>query len=140
MPEKQIEFFRNARESDVTHAEVGQLKPQNKDSLECEIPWDVVEDKPQGNALCQVEESKDDPVGEPLDVILWRGAFQGFKGEVRGEGPCDKVRDRSGKWVDEMEEGEEDDNSNGQECLGDLRVLLKRVQNWVLCKLLDKIG
>ena len=64
-----------------------------------------------------------------------RWAFQGLKGEVSWEGPSDEVRDGRSEGVDKVEEREEKDGANGQECLGDLRVLLKRVQYRVLCEL-----
>lgn len=34
-----------------------------------------------------------------------------------------------------MDESEKEDSANGQKCLGNLRVLLKRGQHWVLRKL-----
>ena len=64
--------------------------------------------------------------------------FQGLEGEIGREGPSDEVRDWRGERVDKVEEGEEDDSTDSQECLGHLRVLLKRVQHWVLCELPHK--
>ena len=92
----------------------------------------------QCDALLQVDKAKDDPVGEPLDVILWGGAFQGFKGEVGREGPCDKVRDGCSNGVDKVEESKEKDDADSQKRLGYLRVLLKRVQHRELCELCNR--
>lgn len=118
-----------------THPNVRQLKPQHGDRLQRIVPWNIVQDESQRDALRKVEKAKEDPVGEPLDVILWRGAFEGFKGEVRWKGPSNEVRDRCGERVDEMEEGEKEDGANSQDGLGHLRVLLKRVQHCILCEL-----
>jgi hypothetical protein len=55
-----------------THAEKRELEPEDEDSLECVIPGDVVEDNAGGKAFQKVEETKHNPVCQPLDVILVR--------------------------------------------------------------------
>ena len=47
-----------------------ELEPEDEDGLEDEVPWDVVEDEAEGEGLEEVEEAKDDPVGQPLDVVI----------------------------------------------------------------------
>ena len=96
-----------------THPHVGQLQPQHKHGLERIVPRHIVENESRRNALRKVEKAKDDPVGEPLDVILCAGELKGFKGEVGGEGPSDKVGDWCGEGVDKVEESDEEDSANG---------------------------
>lgn len=51
-------------------------------------------------ALCEGEEAKDDPVGEPLNVILGLGCLEGSKGEVGGCEEANKVGEKAGEAVD----------------------------------------
>jgi hypothetical protein len=60
------------------------LEPDDEDGLEGEVPRDIVEDDTEGEGFEEVEETKDDPVGEPLYVIMRRGRFDGLEGEVSG--------------------------------------------------------
>jgi len=124
---------------DLSTPNIRQLKPEQQDRLQRIVPREVVKNESQCDALLQVDKAKDDPVGEPLDVILRGGAFQGFKGEVGREGPCDKVRDGCSNGVDKVEESKEKDDADSQKRLGYLRVLLKRVQHRELCELLVEL-
>lgn len=79
--------------SKYTYTERWELEPQNEDGLEREVPWEVVQHNPEREALHKVEESKYDPVCQPLNVILLSGALNSFEREVGGETPTDEVGD-----------------------------------------------
>lgn len=108
-----------------THAERGQLEPQDEEALEDEIPREVVENDAQREALHKVEEAEDDPVREPLDVVLVPGRLEGLDGHVRGERPADEVRDGAGEGVDRVERGHDDEAADEGVALRDLRALLE---------------
>lgn len=67
-----------------TYAEGWELEPDYKERLEGEVPRDVVEDDTEREGFEEVEEAKDDPVGEPLYVIMGGRGFNGFEREVGG--------------------------------------------------------
>lgn len=50
-----------------------QLEPHDKQGLEGEIPWNIVENDAQSKAFEEVEETKHDPVCQPLNIILGCG-------------------------------------------------------------------
>lgn len=53
-----------------TYASDRELEPEDEDGLEREVPGKVVEDDAEGEGLEEVEEAEDDPVGQPLDVVI----------------------------------------------------------------------
>jgi len=52
------------------------LKPKDEDSLEGEIPRNVVKNNAEGDAFEEVEKAEYDPVCEPLNIILGSGRLQ----------------------------------------------------------------
>ena len=46
------------------------MEPDDKEGLEGEVPRDIIEDDTEGERFKEVEKAKDDPVGEPLYVIM----------------------------------------------------------------------
>jgi len=80
-------------------AEAGELEPDDEDGLEREVPGEVVQDGAESNALEEVEETEDDPVCEPLDVILVAGGLEGLERQDGGNGPTDDVGDGPGQGV-----------------------------------------
>lgn len=114
-----------------TYAEGRELEPENEQALEGEIPGEVIEHNAEGEALEEVEEPKDDPVRQPLNVVLVTGRLECLDGEVRGEGPADEVRHGRGGDVDGVEDGEDDDGTDECVALRDLRALLERVEERV---------
>ena len=60
------------------------MEPDDKEGLEGKVPRDIVEDDTEGEGFEEVEETKYDPVGEPLYVIMMRWGFNGFEREVGG--------------------------------------------------------
>lgn len=121
--------------NESTYTECRELQPQDEASLDRKVPWDVVEHKTEGEALEEVEEAKDDPVGEPLDVIVVAGGFYSLDGEVGGQEPAEEVGDRGREGVDRVEEEDEGDAAEEGIALWDLRALLKGVESRVLCEL-----
>jgi len=51
-------------------AEDRKLEPKNEEGLEGEVPGEVVKDDTECKAFKEIEEAEDDPIGEPLYVVL----------------------------------------------------------------------
>jgi len=79
-----------------------------------------VEDDADGKRLEEVEEAKDDPVRQPLDVIILARGLEGAEAEVGGKSPADEVGGGCSEGVDEDEEGADDGGTEDQSGLGDL--------------------
>ena len=77
-----------------------ELEPEDEDALEGEVPGDVVEDDTEADRLNEGEEAEDDPVREPLDVVLVAGGLKGLDREEGGKGPTDEIRNGRGERVD----------------------------------------
>ncbi len=77
-----------------------ELEPEDEDGLECVVPRQVVEDHSQSEALEEGEVAEDDPVGEPLDIVLVLRRLDGLDRKIRRECPADKVGNWSCKSVD----------------------------------------
>jgi len=123
----------------LSTAECWKLEPKNEDRLEREEPWDVVEDDREREALKEVEETENDPICQPLNVIRVSGGLEGFDGEISGEHPADKVGNRRRKRVESVEEDQEDDTTEESVALGDLGSLLESVKGGILGKLLVEL-
>ena len=67
------------------------LTPDGEQSLEDKPHWDPVEDGTETHGFTEVETSKDDPVGEPLLVIVGTWALDSLDREVGWESPSDEV-------------------------------------------------
>lgn len=107
-----------------TYTERGKLEPKDEQALERKVPGEVVQDGAEGEALEEVEEAEDDPVSEPLNVVVVAGALDGPDGEERGEGPAEQVRNGRCERVDRVEETEERDTAEEDVRLRDLCALL----------------
>lgn len=75
----------------ITYTERRELEPEDEKSLEGEVPGKVVEDDTKSEAFEEVEEAKNDPVCEPLDIISRTGRFDSLDGEIGGENPTEKI-------------------------------------------------
>lgn len=73
-------------------------QPDNREGLDGVPPGDVVEDNAR-EALEEGEKTKDNPVGEPLDVILRLGALKGPEREVGGDEEAKHVGQEAGEAV-----------------------------------------
>lgn len=120
----------------ATYTEGWKLQPEDEHRLEGKVPWEVVKNHSECNALEEVEEPKNNPICEPLYVILVPGAFQRLEGEVARKGPSNEVRNRCGERVDKVEKGEEKNSAADEIGFWNLSSLLECVQHWVLCELL----
>lgn len=118
-----------------TYAELGQLEPEHEDGLEREIPREVVKDDTQGEALQKVEKAEDDPVREPLHVILDTWALDCLEGEISRQAPADEVGDWCSGCVDQKEERKEENRADSSISLWHLSALFERVQNRILRQL-----
>lgn len=59
-----------------------ELEPDNEGGLECEIPWNIVENWAERDTFKEIEETEYNPVSEPLDVVLRCGRFDSLEREV----------------------------------------------------------
>ena len=75
----------------ITYTEGRELEPNDEGRLEGEVPWDIVKDEPEGEGFHKVEEAENDPVGEPLNVVMRGGRFNSLEGEVGGEAPSNEI-------------------------------------------------
>ena len=80
-----------ARKGNLAYSEGRELEPENEESLEGEVPWEVIEDDTESERLDKVEETKDRPVSQPLDVILRSRCLEGLEGQVGRECPTEEV-------------------------------------------------
>ena len=78
-------------EKETTYSEGGELEPEDEEGLEGEVPWKVIEDDTESERLDKVEEAKDDPVSQPLNIILRSGCLESLEGQVGGESPTEEV-------------------------------------------------
>lgn len=69
---------------------LGEHEPDNGKGLYGVVPGNVVEDD-AGEGLEESEHAENNPVGEPLDVILRLGALKSLEGEVGGDEEADEV-------------------------------------------------
>lgn len=69
---------------------LGKHKPNDGEGLDGVVPGNVVEDD-AGEGLKESEHAENDPVGEPLDVILGLRALERLEREVGGDEEADQV-------------------------------------------------
>ena len=75
----------------MTYPERWQLKPENEERLEGKVPRQIVQHDTERDAFQKVEEAKDDPVREPLGVVLMTGRLESPEREVSGDSPSDEI-------------------------------------------------
>jgi hypothetical protein len=102
-----------------------ELEPENEDGLECVVPREVVKDHSQSEALEEGKEAEDDPIGEPLDIILMLGRLDSPDRKIGRECPADKVGNGSGKCVDKDQKTHKADCASHEHRLGNLGALLE---------------
>lgn len=54
----------------ITHAEGRQLQPDDENGLEGVVPGEVIEENTDGETLEKIEETEDDPIGQPLNIVV----------------------------------------------------------------------
>ena len=119
----------------MTYSESGELEPENEEGLEGKVPWEIVEENAESKGLDKVEETEDDPVSQPLNIILSSWGFKGLEGQVGGESPADEVRNGCSERVEAVEKEEERDGANDDISLGHLGALLESLQGGVVVEL-----
>jgi len=112
-----------------------ELQPEDEEGLDNVVPGKVVEDDTEGEALEESEEPEDNPVGEPLDVILRAGCFKGLERQVSGKGPAHEVGHGACKGVEHVEEGYEGDTAENSISFWDLGALLESVEDGIFREL-----
>ncbi len=119
----------------MTYTESWELEPKNGDRLDCEVPRDVIQNNAESKRFQEIEKSKDDPICEPLDVIMSARTFNSPEGQVGGDTPTHKVGYRSSKGVERVKKDKKQQSANDAVRLGNLSALLEIVQDRVLGKL-----
>jgi len=120
-------------------AESGQLEPDDEDRLEGKIPREVVKDNTKRDAFREVEKAKDDPVCEPLDVILVSGGLERLERKEGWNCPSNEGGYGTGEGVHEVEKKEEENAANDSVGFRDLSALFERVQNGIFRELLVEL-
>lgn len=64
------EGFENVEISSMCTAGCWQLQPKDESGLQCVVPGDVIEDKAKSQTLEEIQETEDDPVSEPLGIVM----------------------------------------------------------------------
>jgi hypothetical protein len=118
-----------------TYTEVGELKPDNEKALESVVPGEVVQNDAEAERLEEVEEAEDDPVSQPLNVILGARALNGADREVSGQSKADEVGGGRSERVESVRHGEKSDGTNSDISLGHVGALLGGVHDRVFRKL-----
>lgn len=113
----------------------GKLEPDDESGLDGEVPWNVVDDKTESEALDKVEETKDGPVSQPLDVIFVAGSLDGAHREEGREGPSDEVGNGESEGVDEDHGEESQRGDDDTVVLGHASLFLQLVEDRVPTKL-----
>jgi len=117
--------------SSGTHASSRELEPEDENGLESVVEGEVVKENAEGKRLDEIEEAKDDPVRQPLDIIFMPGRLERAEAEVGWESPANEVRGGGGEGVDKDEEGAEDGAAEDQRRLGDLHAGLDVIEHRV---------
>jgi hypothetical protein len=121
-------------------AELREVEVHDEDGLDGEVPGDIVEDEAKSEALGQVEETEDDPVGEILDVIGVSGGLDGAEGEVGGEEEADEIGNGHGESVDGVKEEDHGGTTKDEVRLGHIGALLSLGEHRVLGELLVELA
>jgi hypothetical protein len=111
------------------------LEPEDKEGLEGIVEGEVIENWPQGEGFQEVEEAENNPVGEPLDIILITWRFNGLERKISWETPAYEVRDRRRESINKDQKGHKNNAANDEEGLGDLGALFNIVEYRVFCEL-----
>jgi hypothetical protein len=111
------------------------LQPKDEQGLEREVPREVIQKGTKGKALCKIEEAENDPIGQPLCVIVVSRWLKGLEREVRRKTPSNEIGGGSSEGVDEVKEGEERDSTKKGVCLWYLNTLLQAYEYRILGQL-----
>lgn len=101
------------------------MEVEDEGGLESKIPGEVVQHRPQREAFSEIEEPENDPICQPLDVIIVTRTFEGLDGKIGGERPTEQIGDGRGKCVDSVQHDKEDETTEESVALGHLRALLE---------------
>lgn len=84
-------------------SEVRQLQPDNEESLEGKVPGNVVQNHAKHDALDKGEETENDPICQPLNIILGRRGLDSLEGEISRKCPSNEGGDGGGERVEKVE-------------------------------------
>jgi len=122
---------------DLGTSSSGQEEPDGENGLEDKVQRKPVEDEAEHHRFTEVQGAEDDPVCEPLLVIVGARALNSLDGEVRGQSPSDDVGNRLSE-AEHVEEDQDDRGSAESEntvCLWDPGPCLEVSEHGVLAEL-----
>jgi len=126
--------------SNLSTSEGRELEPENEEGLEGIIPGKVVEDNTEAKRLDKGEGAENDPVSQPLNIIIARGRLEGLERQEGGECPTEKVRNGSSERVESVEKEKKGDGADDHVRFGNLSPLFQILQHWVLVELFIELA
>ena len=127
-------------EKNRTYAESRELEPEDEYGLESVIPGNIVEHQSQCDTLGESEEPKDDPVSQPLDIIIASGRLDSLDRKISRKQPSNEIGNGWGESVDGVENSKEDDTTNECVTLWNLSTLFEIVEDGILGELCNERG
>jgi len=123
---------------DLGTSERGAHEPEDEGGLGNKVEGEVVKNRPKGGGLDKVEETENDPVSQPLLVIILGGRLQSLDAQVSGDSPSDQVGQGGGQ-SEQVEKDQKDESASESENtvdLGDTGLGFDPVEDGVLCEVL----
>jgi len=120
-------------EDNLSTAESGQSEPKQENELKGEVEGEPIDNVDK--ALSNGEEGKDDPVGQPLGVILLACSEQSVQGIVSRNDEASDVGEKLAAEVENNEEKVEGSDSDDGVRLGNIGRLLDVIKGGVLGQL-----
>jgi len=132
------DWLKEGSEDDLSTRGLWKSHPENKNELEGEVEWEPVNSV--DSAFKNVQESKNDPVCQPLGVIGTTCSEQGMQRVVSWNGKANSIDEEFGGDVEEDEEEIKTSKTEDYIDLGDAGLLLEVIHEFVLAELLIKTG
>ena len=79
------------------------LEPEDEEGLEGIVEGEIVKDGSKGNGFKEIEEAKDDPVCQPLNVVLMAGRLDRLERQISWEEPSNQVGNGGSEGINEDE-------------------------------------
>jgi hypothetical protein len=89
-----------------------------EDCLEDVVHRDPEKDEADAGGFGEVHQAKDDPIGQPLLIVVGTGAFDCLNREISGKSPADEVGNGRGE-TEHVEEDQDDEREDeGEDTVG----------------------
>jgi len=117
-------------EDDIGTAKLWELEPDEESELEGVVEWEPVNDG--DGRFEESEETKHNPVCDPLSIVNLANSYERVEGVVCWEGKAGQVGEELASIVDEDEEEVESSETGDDIDLWCSSLLLEVVQSWVV--------